>query len=178
MKQDKKKSSTYEMIYPVILLTVICLVASVLLGLTNSVTKPIIDEAEAQAAEATRKQLLPDAAGFAEVECDIDGVTSIFKDEGGSGYIIIVKGKGYKGALPVTVGISADGEVLGISVDASGETAGVGSKTSLPEFTGRFAGLTGSADGVDVITGASVSSRGVKAAVNQAFAAYEAVKEA
>lgn len=177
MNPDKKKVSAYDFLYPVILLTAICLVAAALLALTNSATQPIIEAAEAEAAERTRMAMLPDATTFTELECETANVVSVFKDDGGSGYVITVKGKGYGGDLPVTVGLTADGEIIAVSANAVGETAGVGSKTGTPQFTDRFKSLRDSASGVDVLTGASVSSRAVIAAVNQAFAAYQEVKE-
>ena len=177
MKQGKPDSDKESFFRPVIVLAAICLVASALLALTNSATAPIIKAAEEKRAQETRLALLPEATQFTEIECDIDRITGVYKDDGGSGYIITVDGTGYKGDLPVTVGIDSDGVITGISVDASGETAGVGAKTGSSDFTDRFKGLSGSADEVDVITGASVSSRGVKNAVNLALETYETVKE-
>ena len=177
MQDNEKKESTWEFWKPVVVLTVICLVVSTLVALTDHVTRPIITEAELERANATRFELLPSAEGFEEVECDIENVTSVYKDTAGSGYIVTVTGKGYKGDLPVTVGFDADGVISGISVDASGESAGVGSRTQESTFTERFIGLTGSADSVDTLSGATISSKAVKKAVNTAFDAYNAVKE-
>jgi len=67
--------------------------------------------------------------------------------------------------------------VIAISVDASGETAGVGTRVALPEYTGNFAGLIGDSASVDALSGATYSSRGVKDAVNCALAAFEKVEK-
>ena len=63
----------------------------------------------------------------------------------------------------------------GLSADVTSETKGVGSKTGEKSFTDRFLGLTGNCDAIDGITGATYSSKAVKAGVNAALAAYAAI---
>ena len=51
----KKNNSTWnDILKPVVVLTVICFVVSGLLGLTNSITAPIIEENARLAADAAR----------------------------------------------------------------------------------------------------------------------------
>ncbi|MDO4567000.1 MAG: FMN-binding protein [Oscillospiraceae bacterium] len=178
MRQDKKApaESTAEFLRPVLVLSAICLAASALLGLTNSLTAPIIEAAELAEADRTRRELLPEAEEFEEIEIELEGIDSVYADTGGEGYVISVTGRGYKGDVPVTVGLDSEGVIVGVSADASGETATVGSRAGEAAFTDGFKGQSGSAE-VDVLTGASVSSRAVINAVNQALAAYEEVKE-
>lgn len=190
---EKRKSNLWsEMLKPVVVLTVICIVVSALLALTNGITAPIIEQKKLEAAMATRKELLPDATGFTELETTVEGVESVHADDGGSGYVIVVNGKGYKGDLPVTVALSPEGEILGIKVDASGETAGVGSKVGEASYLAQYIGLgkqqsdgissaTQNEDGsaaIDILSGATVSSKAVYNAVGLAFEAYEQVKGA
>lgn len=171
------KDGLFGFIKPIIVLVAICIVVSGLLALTNSVTAPIIDEQTAAAAQATRLELMPNAKEFTELECDVANVKSVYKDNGGSGYVIAAVGKGYKGDVTVTVALNNDGSVIAIKVDSSGETPNVGTKTMNEDFTSRFAGLSESASDVQPVSGASVSSKAVKSAVNSAFEAFAAVKE-
>ncbi|MEG2083421.1 MAG: hypothetical protein RRY38_02350, partial [Oscillospiraceae bacterium] len=66
-QQDKKKGeSNFDLAYPVIILTVICIIVSGLLAFTNSATAPKIEAAIKKAAEETRLELLPEASEFTE----------------------------------------------------------------------------------------------------------------
>ena len=78
--------------------------------------------------------------------------------------------KGYDSSKPmsVVVGFTRDGEITKcVVISASGETSGIGSKVTLPEFLGQFDGKDARLEGVDAISGATISS--------QAF--IDAVKE-
>ena len=116
-------------------------------------------------------------------------------DESGNliGYAISSASRGYGGDVKVMTGINAeDGSVIAINVyDNSGETPGLGVNTSGEKFTSQFVGLSSGTGvtvdkdagknpdsvAVDSVTGATISSRAVTNAVNQAFEAYNAVKE-
>ena len=165
----KQNNTFQEMIKPLLVLVVICLVVSALLGFTNSVTAPIVEENERIAAEQTRKAVLAGAESFTEIECDAEalGITSAYKEDAG---------KGYGGQVVVTVGIDGSGKVVGLSANVSTETSGVGSKAGLPAYTDKYIGLSGSAAGVDTISGATYSSTAVRNGVTAALAAYDAIK--
>ena len=174
-----KQGSTFqEMIKPLLVLVVICLVVSALLGVTTSVTAPSGEESERIAAEATRKAVLDGAESFTEIACDAEalGITSAYKEDSGKGYVITASRKGYGGQVVVTVGIDGSGKVVGLSANVSTETSGVGSKAGLPAYTDKYIGLSGSADGVDTISGATYSSTAVRNGVTAALAAYDAIK--
>ena len=79
------------------------------------------------------------------------------------------RGKGFGGLIGVMVGVSKGGELLDIGVTSHSETPGIGSRTGEPSFTDQFKGLKAEAGlTVDSISGATYSSKGVMAAVNQA----------
>lgn len=95
-------------------------------------------------------------------------------------------GKGFHGDIGVMVGIdiSAD-KLVGIGVTTHSETPGVGSRVKTdPTFRSQFKGIPVKttvkvkADGgqIDAITGATISSRGVCNAVNNALAIYQKLK--
>ena len=173
-----KNNAFNELIKPIIVLVVICLVVSALLGFTNSVTAPIIEENERIAAEQTRAAVLEGSNGFTEIECDTAalGITSAYKENNGLGYVITAANKGYGGDVVVTVGLDADGKVVGLSANVGTETSGVGTKAGAEAYTGNYIGLSGNCDSVDTISGATYSSTAVKTGVNAALAAYDAIK--
>ena len=178
------KSKFYEEIAkPFIVLVVICIVTGALLGYTNSLTAPVIEANAIAAAEATRKAMLPEATGFEEIPVDpawedVQGVSSIFKDEGGSGYVITASSKGYGGAVVVTIGFDNKGTILHMDVDASTETQGVGSKTANEANITKYIGLQGpvAEDKSLLITSATFSSKAVRTAVQNAMNALAHVK--
>ncbi len=192
MKNIKLK----EILIPTVSLFVICLCVTALLAVTNAVTKDAIKEQQELAAAESRQAVCPEAVDFEKVEYDVQGV-ECYKalDESGNliGYAISSASKGYGGDVKVMTGINAeDGSVIAINVyDNSGETPGLGVNTSGEKFISQFAGLSSQAGvtvdkdagknpdsvAVDSVTGATISSRAVTNAVNQAFEAYNAVKE-
>lgn len=174
-----KKGNTFqEMIRPVIVLVVICLAVSALLGITNSITAPIIEENKRVAAEQTRKSVLDGAESFTEIECDAAslGITGAYREDSGKGYVITAANKGYGGLVEVTVGLDEAGVIVGLAVNVSTETKGVGSKAGNADYVDSFLGLTGSSAGVDKISGATYSSTAVKTGVDAALAAFSAIR--
>lgn len=192
MKNIKLK----EILIPTVSLFVICLCVTALLAVTNAVTKDAIAYQQERSAAESRQAVCPDAVDFEKVEYDVQGV-ECYKalDESGNliGYAISSASRGYGGDVKVMTGINAEnGSVIAINVyDNSGETPGLGVNTSGEKFTSQFAGLSSGTGvtvdkdagknpdsvAVDSVTGATISSRAVVDAVNQAFDAYNAVKE-
>lgn len=192
MKNIKLK----EILIPTVSLFVICLCVTALLAVTNAVTKDAIAYQQELSAAESRQAVCPDAVDFEKVEYDVQGV-ECYKalDESGNliGYAISSASRGYGGDVKVMTGINAeDGSVIAINVyDNSGETPGLGVNTSGEKFTSQFAGLSSGTGvtvdkdagknpdsvAVDSVTGATISSRAVTNAINQAFEAYNAVKE-
>ncbi len=192
MKNIKLK----EILIPTVSLFVICLCVTALLAVTNAVTKDAIAYQQELSAAESRQAVCPDAVDFEKVEYDVQGV-ECYKalDESGNliGYAISSASRGYGGDVKVMTGINAeDGSVIAINVyDNSGETPGLGVNTSGEKFTSQFVGLSSGTGvtvdkdagknpdsvAVDSVTGATISSRAVTNAVNQAFEAYNAVKE-
>lgn len=191
-----KNSRLKEILIPTVSLFVICLCVTALLAVTNAVTKDAIAYQQELSAAESRQAVCPDAVDFEKVEYDVQGV-ECYKalDKSGNliGYAISSASRGYGGDVKVMTGINAeDGSVIAINVyDNSGETPGLGVNTSGEKFTSQFAGLSSGTGvtvdkdagknpdsvAVDSVTGATISSRAVVDAVNQAFYAYNAVKE-
>ena len=110
-------------------------------------------------------------------ECDTEalGVTGVYKEATGLGMVITASNKGYGGNVTVTVGLDAEGNIVGIQADVSTETSGIGSKAGNEDYLNTYIGISGSADDVDTITGATYSSTAVKKGVQSVLAAYDAL---
>ena len=172
----KNNSTWNDILKPVVVLTVICIVVSGLLGLTNSITAPIIEENARLAADAARIELLPDATdGFEMVEgVEMEGVTEVYKAKNGCGYTVSAFGKGYGGAVNFMVAFDAEGNIVNLKVLSHSETAGLGSKIENEEFLAPFRGTSEelTIDDIDAIGGATISSKAAVTAVNNARKAF------
>ena len=163
-----------------ILLAITAIVALCLAGV-NAITKPIIDDLNAQKTQKAIEAVLPggfdeELAGYAD---ETGLVSKVYK--GANGYAFEVKPAGFDNTITMMVGVDNEGKVLGISVVSHTETAGLGAvaaaATSAGEsFRGQFVGQSGSVavskDGgsLDAITGATITSRAICAGVNAALA--------
>lgn len=90
-------------------------------------------------------------------------------------------GSGFGGDLGVMVGVDLQSsDLAGVGVTTMSETPGVGTRVREPSFTKQFRGMPGSTvfrvkkdgGGIDAVTGATVSSRAVAAAVESAVTVY------
>lgn len=168
----KKQNKTWALLAPVVVLVLIGAIVTAALALTNGATAPVIAEAQRAAAEAAMRTVLPEGADFAVVK-DAEGlpeaVTEVQTAGNGAGHVITVKGKGYA-AMTVMVGVGADGKITGTQVLIQEETKGIGSKVveDNSPFQQALVGVD-SVDGVEAVTGATMSSNGMKNAVQAAL---------
>ena len=160
---------------PIIVLVLICAIMSGLLAFTNSVTAPIIEEAERKANEEARLEVLPDAGSFEKVDGELpDAITGVFKATNDAGYVFSLTTTGYggKNTLKMTIGIDMEGKITDTKVLSHSETAGLGSKITTDAFKSQFPGKDASLEGVDNISGATFSSNYYRAAIADAYTAY------
>lgn len=174
------KEKFNEYIKPILVLVVICLIVSFLLAVTNSATAPVIREHEQAEAERTRQEVLPGSTTFTELSVEgIPGVDSVFRDDGGAGYVATAGYKGYGGIVTVTVGLDSDGKVVGISANVKTETPNVGTKAGQDSYLSQFVGLSGGeAAEVDTITRATYSSTAARTGVSTILENFENIKGA
>ena len=184
------KITPKAILIPTISLFLICLVVTAALALTNNVTAEKIAENEAQSKQESMFSVLPEADHFEQVFEGIDDMY-IGVDKNGSevGYAISTATQGYGGQVKVMTGIK-DNKIIGVDVFYNDdETPGLGKNTSNASFRDQYKGLKAdspiavskdSSEGqtVDAVTSATISSRAVTKAVNEACRIYtEQVKE-
>ncbi len=166
---------------PIVVLSVICVIITGALALTNDITKPIIQEAIIAAQTAARKELLPEADDFTKVEgLSVTNVVEAYTANNGVGTVVTSTGKGYGGTITVMTAFTPEGTIKQIKVTGQTETKGIGSKVAGdPAFWARYEGLEAKplvlGEDVDALSGATVSSKALTAAVNSAVEAYHAM---
>jgi len=175
------KKSFNEIIKPVLVLVCICLVVTALLAYINSVTSPIISKAEQEKTEQAMTEVLADADGFEkpEIENLPDRVTEVYTATNGAGYVFMLTTKGYGGDMKLICGMKSDGTIEECKTLSHAETSGLGSKTAEDPYRNQYCGKSADTLGeVDAITGATISSTAYKNAIEDAFKAYDMIKEA
>ena len=157
-------------------LMLFAMVAGLLLAVVNAVTEEPIALNERLKADGARIAVIGDYA-FEPLDTDtsaydaIRGVYAALDDDGGTvGYVYDLVSRGYGGDVVLSVGVK-DGAVSGVSVASHTETKGLGTADEAP-FLQSFLGLSQAdeAQGVDAMSGATVSSNAVRGAVAQALA--------
>ena len=169
-----------DFVMPIVVLTVICLVVSAALAFTNAKTAPIIEETERRIAEAARVEMLPETDSFTEIKAEglPASVAEVYKADNGAGFVFMLETKGYGGVISIICGMDADGVITDCKVLTHSETKGLGSKITGDDFRDQFPGKDSALEGVETITGASISSGAYVSAIKDAFTAYELIKEA
>lgn len=162
----------------IVVLTLICIVVSALLAVTNFFTAPIIAEADRGAANAALMEVIPGAIDFEELtgETVPDVVTAVYRETSGKGYAIQLAAIGYGGVsspISAVVGIDTEGLIIGVKVISySGETPGKGDVIVNESFLSQFVGKNSNLTDVNIIAGSTYSTAGLINAVREAFAAY------
>ncbi len=169
----------FDVFKAIIVLTAVCLVISAALALTNDITKDKITEIEKASANSAMAALI-EGDNYEAMTDDIYGVT-----EAGvlKGYIISTAAKGYGGDVKVMTAISPDKKIIGIKIlSAADETPGLGQNATKPSFYEQFIGKengvsvvkSGAKDNeINAVTGATITSRAVTNAVNEAFGIFD-----
>ena len=105
-------------------------------------------------------------------------VSAVYDGEALLGYCVEVKTAGFGGDIELMIGYNTDGSIRGVNVVSHSETPGLGSKSAdaahLDQYKGTSGALTADED-IDMIAGASVTSKAVLAGVNLANAALAEV---
>ena len=90
--------------------------------------------------------------------------------------------KGFQdGEVQIQIGAAEDGTVESLIIDASTQTEGLGAKASEEAFTSQFIGKKGpfvyGENGIEAITGATITSNAVIAGINEALGTEPASAE-
>lgn len=165
-----------SLIKPIIVLVLICLVASFLLAGVFQLTDPIIKEREAETMANALSSVLPKASSFTKLE-NIkleESVTEVYEADNGSGIVCTTECKSKQGGkIKMMIGIDSFGQLNGISVINHNETAGLGDKALAEDYLKNYYGISSINDitSVDALSGVTKTSNCVKdsckTAINQ-----------
>lgn len=182
-----------DVLLPVVVMTLVCVVVTLLLATVNAVTRDRIAELAVQADTAFKQTILPDATVFADrdVSAGHPDVSSVVEGSDASGasvgHVVTAVSRGYAGPVSVMVGVAPDGTILDVLVVEDDETPGLGKKVHEDYFLSAFDQKDATAvfsvkpddfnlTRIDAVAGATISSRAVADAVNKACAAYLALQ--
>lgn len=168
-----------DKIKPAFVLTLICVIASLLLVLSHEVTKESIAAQQEEKFKSSVEALFGECEytlledNFGESEVSAIAVTSDKK----TAFQMCVDGYS-KGGIEVLIGIDENGAVCGIEFVSLGETPGLGTKIrDESSYRSQFIGASASGEDYDTITGATYSSKGMINAVDTALEVYNENKE-
>jgi electron transport complex protein RnfG len=132
---------------------------------------------------AALKVLMPSADSFSERSAG--GIGYFEAKNGGEpiGYCVRVTARGYSGDIKMIVGVDTKGVIGRIEVLEHSETYGMGGRIAevrpgekepwfLRQFAGKSAAGISAGDGIDAITGATVSSKAITDAVSRDISAF------
>lgn len=181
-----------------LILTIITLIAGLALGFVYEITKDPIAQAQDAAKKEAWQAVFPEASidDFEQIDVDQNAADAAVKamgvnatiDEvckvGEDGYVITTTDKeGYGGDIQITVGITADGTVNGVSILSISETAGLGMRATDPSFYEQYQGKQaekfyvskdgGDGEPIDALSGATITSRAMTGAVNAALGYFQ-----
>ena len=181
-----------------LILTMITLIAGLALGVVYEITKDPIAQVQEKSKKEAWQAVFPEADlnDFEETEVDQKAADQAIADMGvnatidevctvgDQGYVITTTDKdGFGGSIQITVGITTDGTVNGVSILSISETAGLGMKATEPAFYGQYEGKQaekfvvskdgGDGEPIDALSGATITSRAVTGAVNAALGYYQ-----
>ncbi len=169
-----------DRIKPTLVLTIICVVASLLLTFAYELTKDRIADQKADKFNSSVEALFGKTESkIVDLKCKYDEVEAIAVTPDKKTVVQVCTDGYSKDGINILVGIDENGAVSGIEFVSLGETPGLGSKVRDQEdFRKQFYGLTETTEEFDAISGATFSSKGMKHAVDTALKAYNENKEA
>ena len=174
-----------------------CAISALLLAGTNEITAPIIAQRNEIASNQARISVLPSAKEFKKIDANkyksanAATVSEVYAGEAGGktvGYTIKANPSGYGGPVELTIGISEDGKITGVSVGNNNETPGLGAKAKDPEFNGQYKGKEAkelevikagnpTENQIKAISGATITSKAVTSGVNDAIKVFDTLKK-
>lgn len=149
------------------------LAAALVLGINRGLSG-IREENRAFELQGKLQTLLPGSESFTEepyTGAD-PSIRAVYRGE--TGFVVSTVTRGYVGDIAMLIGVSAQGRVTGLTVRELSETPGLGAEAMTDwAFLAQFLNTDGSAQvgqGVDALTGATVTAKAVARSVASAVA--------
>ena len=175
----KEKKGLSPNVKSVIVLTVICLIVTALLAVTNHITEPIIKDTRAHRVAESLAKVLPNSGDYNVVAVDKDKLPSSVQDvyyfpKDGSYAVVLATTSAYSnGDMGITVGIDSKVNIAGVALTSYMESKDFGQMTYPQQYVGKNAA---EAAKVDTVSGVTYSSKAFRKAIADAFTAVELAK--
>ena len=158
-------------------LAVISIISAFILSMTNSLTSETIKNANIAKQNKKLQAMFNAKTKFTEegTSHDNPAIEKVFKaEEDGkvTGYVYNVVTKGYGGKIKFLVAISSDGKYIAVDSLEHNETPGFGTKMDEPKFKGQFKDKPVT-DEIDGISGATITTKGLKKGFDAAVEDFE-----
>ena len=187
------KNNFKDIFKPVIVLFGICIIIPLALALTNAVTFERITELSEKSKKETMQKLIV-AEEYVD-ESYSENVKAfdynVAKNSGRvEGYIFNTFAKGYGGTVSVMTAIDSEGKIIEVAIlDVSSETPGLGQNASKKSFYSQYEDKNGNIElivkakpesgknQVMAISGATITSKAINGAVNEALDNFKLINE-
>ena len=172
---------------PTVTLFLTAVVTITLVSVVYSLTLEPIERQKQKTQDAAMREVLPGASDYREIAGEKTGsIAAVYEGSGSAalaGYVVQLSPQGYSGAIDLIVGISASEEkITGVRVLRHSETPGLGALAVKADFYRRYdnkklvpLGVTKTSPGeheINAITSATITSKAVTGAVNEAIEWY------
>lgn len=174
----KKKSDALR---PVLktgaVLLVISAVIALLLAFINGITAPVIAQNEQAEKTAAIAAIFPSADKTTLSDYQSEGVAELYVVTAGEkllGYCCTVSESGFSDAITMMIGITPQLSVSSVKILSISDTPGIGLKVQDETYLAKFNGITDASADDLIITGATYSSKAVRAGAADALKACAA----
>ncbi len=165
----KKKKFLPEAVKMVLVLFLTAALTAGLLSAVNSLTKEKIEENLGEEIRRSFVAMFGEGLSFKTLDDLPEGAEAIYEisSNGKIYYCISVNSAGFGGDINILATFDKGGSIAGVSVVSHSETPGIGTKVFEESFLAKFRGKN-TADEVDAISGATISSNALKSGINTA----------
>lgn len=175
---NKRKETLQYYLKIAIPLLLICALIALMMALVNGFTKDRIKSNNLKATQEAISRIYPKFDSSDEIDIDVElPIKAVYRlDEGDVllGYCVSVQPSGFNGAIEMMVGVNPEGNITGVEIISHTETPGIGAAADDPEYLKNYIGLSGNisfGEGIDALTGATISSKAILSGVNAAVEA-------
>lgn len=151
-------------------LVILCAACALVLALTNVFTVFAAEKGEKDIRREAVLNLFPgcNRAELYDTVEDLPVYVVYYKGKL-AGYAVFVTEDGYIGPIEMLVAFDTDNKVSQVKIVSQNESEGLGSKICKNKFLSQFAGMPDEDIEIDLISGATISSRAVKDGVERAL---------
>ena len=166
-----------DYVFPILALSLICLVMAGALALVNDVTYPVIQEAAAVRQFEAMQNIIPAADEFAAIDLAPfpDSIVAAYRALNGAGYIFVARARGFGGEMRIMSGLTANGEFIASTVLAHSETISFANRVF--GYRDMYEARGQNLLDVDAISGATLTFRAYQQALNEALRVFEIARE-